>query len=206
MPQSTPLEKIESDDAPDAGGSDSERVQRIIQEMNRGGAESPGEPEPHQPMYQQQSNQQLPMHAQQQQQQQMPNPQMGYHMYQPPNMMPPQPMMGPGMVPYGQQPHYVQEHEVREEKHVVPAQAPVAPAKKNMWAHITDALKMPFVVACVFFILSLPVVDLYLSKYAHWAFSSGGQLSLAGIGIKAVVAATLIGLYDTIDNLISRFL
>lgn len=206
MPQSTPLENIESNDVPDSGNaSDSERVQRIIQEMSRGGDESPGE-EQHTPNYQPQQQ----MHSQPQYQMPPPQqqqPQMGYHMYQPPNMMPPQPMMGPGMVPYHQQQevqqrqaYYEQEQEPREEKPVAP------PAKKNMWAHITDALKMPFVVACVFFFLSLPVVDLYLSKYAHWAFSSGGQLSLAGIGLKAIVAASIIGVYDTLDNLISRFL
>lgn len=33
MTQSTPLEKIDNDESPD-NGSDSERVQRIIQEMN----------------------------------------------------------------------------------------------------------------------------------------------------------------------------
>ena len=36
MPQSTPLENIESDNVQEAGGSDEERVQRIIREMNAG--------------------------------------------------------------------------------------------------------------------------------------------------------------------------
>ena len=202
MTQSTPLEKIDNDESPD-NGSDSERVQRIIQEMNRGGADSPGEPESHQQMYQQQAPPQYqqapPQYQHAPPQYQQAQQQMNYQMYQPPNMMPPQQLMGHGMMPYPQQEH---EHEAREEKPV----APTPVAKKNMWAHITDALKMPFVVACVFFVLSLPVVDLYLSKYAHWAFSSGGQLSLAGIGLKAVAAASIIGVYDTVDNLISRFL
>ena len=98
---------------------------------------------------------------------------------------------------------YEQEHE--EQHHEPSPPPPVAPAKKNIWAHITDALKLPVVVAFVFFILSLPIVDVYLSKYAHWAFSSGGQLSIPGIALKAVVAGTVMGIYDTLDNFVSRF-
>jgi hypothetical protein len=220
MTQSTPLDKIESGEIPETGGSDSERVQRIIQEMNRGDTESPGEPEP---MYQQMPSQQMGRQMGQQMGPPMSHPsmdqqmgppmsqqmghqpmgqQMEYHMYQQPHMMPPQQLMGHGMTPYPEQEREVREvREVREEKVIPPV-----PAKKNMWAHITDTLKIPFVVACVFFILTLPIVDLYLSKQAHWAFSSGGQLSIPGIALKAVVAGSLIGLYDTVDNLISRFL
>jgi hypothetical protein len=84
------------------------------------------------------------------------------------------------------------------------APEPPAPAKKNVFAHITDALKLPVVVALVFFLLSLPVVDLYLSRYAHWAFSSGGNLSIAGLAIKSLGAGLIMGVYDTLDKVISR--
>jgi hypothetical protein len=149
--------------------------------------------------------QDLPM-QQQQQQMQQPN----YHMYQPPNMVPPQPLMGPGMVPYHmqqQQQQQQQEHYQNQQQQQQQQEEPPMPtvAKKNIWAHITDALKLPFIVAALFFILSLPIVDKYLSKYAHWAFSSGGQLSVAGIAVKAVFAGTLMGVYDVLDSLLSRF-
>jgi hypothetical protein len=204
MGQSTPLDKIENDISEGGNATDDMRVQRILHEIN-GSNDTPGNQEmvPQQqgqmPVYQD-----LPMQQQQQQmQQQQPN----YHMYQPPNMVPPQPLMGPGMVPYQmmqqqqQQEHYQNQQQQQQEQQ---QEQPVV-AKKNIWAHITDALKMPFIVAALFFILSLPIVDKYLSKYAHWAFSSGGQLSVAGIAVKAVFAGTLMGVYDVLDSLLSRF-
>ena len=200
MSHSTPLDKIENDVADGGNASDAVRVQRILQEINGGGDEAPGQQQQQQMQMQQQQQQQM---YQEQQQQQGPPP--GYHMYQPPHAMPPQQLMGPGMVPYGNQheqrgpPQYEQEEPQREPP------PPPAPAKKNVWAHITDALKLPVVVAFVFFLLSLPIVDVYLSKYAHWAFSSGGQLSLPGIALKAVVAGTVMGIYDTLDSFVSRF-
>jgi hypothetical protein len=199
MSQSTPLDKIENDVSDGGNASDEARVQRILQEINGGGDEAPG-----QQQQQQQQQRQMPMQQQQHmyQEQQQQQPPAGYHMYQPPHAMPPQQLMGPGMVPYAQEqmapPRQQQQYEPEE-----PA-AP-APAKKNVWAHITDALKLPVVVAFVFFLLSLPVVDVYLAKYAHWAFSSGGQLSIAGIAVKAVVAGTVMGIYDTLDGVVSRF-
>jgi hypothetical protein len=188
MPQSTPLDKIENDISEGGNTSDDMRVQRILQEIN-GTNESPGESMP-------QQQQQMPVYQEQIPQQ----PQQNYHMYQAPHSMPPQQLMGPGMVPYPvQQPHFEQ-YQNKEQ----PPEPPVV-QKKNIWAHITDALKLPFIVAALFFVLSLPVVDKYLSKYAHWAFSSGGQLSISGIALKAVFAGTLMGVYDMLDNLVSRF-
>jgi hypothetical protein len=201
MSQSTPLDKIENDVSDSGNTSDAMRVQRILQEINGGGDEAPGQQQapPHMqqppqhmqqpPMYQDHPNQGAPP---------------GYHMYQPPHSMPPQQLMGPGMVPFQHEqmmpPRQQQQHEQEEQ-----VAAPPLPAKKNVWAHITDALKLPVVVAFVFFLLSLPMVDVTLSKYAHWAFSSGGQLSLPGIALKAVVAGTIMGIYDTLDNFVSRF-
>ena len=218
MSHSTPLDQIENET--DNRTEDDARVQRIIQEMKGGGSdESPGQQkQPQQQQYQQQmyqeqqQQQQPPMYQQQQQQPPMYQPpqqqQQGYHMYQPPHVMPPQQLMGPGMVPYHNENMESNEH---YEQHNTPpppppaAEAP-APSKKNIWAHITDALKLPVVVAFVFFILSLPIVDTNLSKYASWAFSSGGQLSISGIALKAAVAGTVMGIYDMVDSLISRFL
>ena len=198
MSQSTPLDKIENDVADGGNASDAVRVQRILQEINGGGDEAPGQQQQQQMQMQQQQQQQM-----YQEQQQQPPP--GYHMYQPPHSMPPQQLMGPGMVPYANEQRPQPQYEREEPQHEPPPPPPPAPAKKNVWAHITDALKLPVVVAFVFFLLSLPIVDVYLSKYAHWAFSSGGQLSLPGIALKAVVAGTVMGIYDTLDSFVSRF-
>jgi hypothetical protein len=56
----------------------------------------------------------------------------------------------------------------------------------------------------VFFLFSLPVVDLYMAKYVPWAFSAGGNLSIPGLVLKALAAGAVMGVYDTIDKLISR--
>ena len=180
MPQSTPLDKIDSHDGQP---SDEERVKRIIQEMNAPN-DSPGDSHP-------QGQQQAPpqQYQQEPQYQQMPPPQ-----YQPQyQQMPPQYMQ--------QQQQHVQ-RQVEEEELV--KEEPVA-VKKNIWAHIADVLKLPFVVAIVFFLLSLPVVDVYLAKYASWAFSSGGTLTLAGIAVKSLTAGSIMGIYDTLDKTISKF-
>jgi len=178
MPQSTPLEKIETNEIPDGPASDEERVQRIIHEMNSGDAE----PEAPGPSYQQQ--------------------QQGPPQYQP---MPGNPVMGRPMA-YQQQDDAPVQQQQQQQQQQQPMPEPVEPvvAKKNIFAHITDAFKLPLVVAIVFFLFSLPVVDLHLAKYVPWAFSSGGHLSIPGLAIKALAAGTVMGLYDTIDKLVSR--
>lgn len=180
MPQSTPLEKI---DSPEEAPSDEERVKRIIQEMNNtneGPGPSPGNNDQGPPQYA----------PEQYQQQGAPQYQQGPPQYQP------MPMQGGPQYIERQEPRHVEEPEPVKEEPVI--------VKKNIWAHITDALKLPFVVSIVFFLLSLPIVDVYIAKYASWAFSSGGTLTMAGIAVKALVAGSVMGIYDTIDKAVSR--
>jgi len=213
MPSSTPLDRIESNDIPDNQASDEDRVQRIIQEMN-GGAEEPPQQAPpgrnedaHAPPYQQmpapqqyqqmppQQQGQPPMYMQGQQQQ------MAGHNGQQPYMMPPPAQYGQPQQMHQQQ----QEEEEQRHEPEAPSNMVVTPSKKNIWAHIADIFKLPIVVAIVFFLLNLPIVDVQLAKYAHWAFSSGGHLSMGGMALKAVVAGAVLGIYDTLDKLVSRF-
>jgi len=201
MPSSTPLDKIESNEIPDSQASDEERVQRIIQEMNSGGAdEQQQEPPGRQEMAMQQDAE-----RERQYQQQQPPPGMMMQQRQP---MGPDSMMGGPPVYYPPQgaPAQREQREQREQYNEPPEapSAPEPPPKKNIWAHITDALKLPFVVAFVFFLLSLPVVDVYLAKYAQWAFSSGGHLSYGGLALKAASAGLIMGVYDTLDKFVSR--
>jgi hypothetical protein len=187
MPVSTPLDKIDADAVPDNQASDEDRVQRIIQEMNGGSdREPPGRGE-----------------EQEHPSQQMPPPQQTIHYMQQggPPMHPPN---FPQMPAHMYQQLMQQEQEVRQEKEQEPEKRVEEPVKKNIWAHITDVLKLPFVVTIVFFLLSLPVVDTYLAKYASWAFSSSGTLTLYGIAVKAVSAGAIMGVYDTLDKVISR--
>jgi len=177
MPSSTPLENIESNNIPDNQASDEERVQRIIREMNAGDEQETPGGEP----------------------QAMPPP----GQYQLPPQMPPQMMANEGRDRGREMLHPSMMYQQ-------PVAAPVeaekpASSKKNVWAHISDAFKLPLVVAVLFFLLSQPIVDVYLSKYAHWAFSSGGHLSMAGLALKALTAGAVMGVYDTLDKLVSRF-
>lgn len=183
MPASTPLDKID-ETVPDNQASDEERVQRIIQEMN-GGANS-NEPPGREEMMEHPSSQ-------------MPPPNMQYQ------AMPMQPPMQPHMMNQYMQQQQQQQHQEQQQQQEPEKPVDESP-KKNIWAHITDVLKLPFVVTIVFFLLSLPVVDTYLAKYAAWAFSSSGTLTLYGIAIKAVSAGAIMGIYDTLDKLVSRFL
>lgn len=186
MPQSTPLEKIETNEVPDGQASDEERVQRIIREMNSGDEQQPSEAPG--PSYRQQQEPAAYQH------------QGGPPVYQP---LAGAPMMGRPMVGYA--PQYdapVQQGQGQAQAHEA-APEPVV-SKKNVFAHITDALKLPIVVALVFFLFSLPVVDVHLAKYAPWAFSAGGNLSIPGLAVKALAAGAVMGLYDTIDKLVSR--
>ena len=182
----TPLNKIESNEVSEPQTSDEDRVKRIMADMNSGAEE------PEQERVQDAPGRQGP-------------PQFEYQADQmPPGMMP------PGMMPMGHpmmgrpMPQQLMQTAPQQQYQEPATTEPPAPAKKNVFAHITDALKLPVVVALVFFLLSLPVVDLYLSRYAHWAFSSGGNLSIAGLAIKSLAAGLIMGVYDTLDKLISR--
>ena len=64
-----------------------------------------------------------------------------------------------------------------------------------MWSNLLDNLFDPLVVAILVFTLSLPVLQTFLSKYATWAFSLGGQLSWLGLIAKSVLAGVLFALY-----------
>jgi hypothetical protein len=193
MPASTPLDKIDTDNAPDNQASDEDRVQRIIQEMNGGSDREPpgrGEEQEH-------PSQQMP-----------PSQTLQYMQQGGPPMHPPNfPQMPPHMYAQMMQQQQQQMHEPRHEREPEPEPEKHVeePVKKNIWAHITDILKLPFVVTIVFFLLSLPIVDTYIAKYAGWAFSSSGTLTLYGIAAKAVSAGAIMGVYDTLDKVISRF-
>lgn len=186
MPQSTPLDKIEADTVPDKEASDEERVSRIIQEMNSDNDETaPGVPQ----MQQQQQQDQQPQFNR------IPN---STRYVADPAMQP-----HPSQMMYDEPDNRVRQNDAPANKIEEPV---MASAKKNIWAHITDIFKIPVIVSVIFFILSLPIVDVYLAKYAGWAFSSSGTLNMTGLAVKALGAGVIMGLYETIDKLISRFL
>lgn len=179
MLKSTPLNKIEENDIPDKEASDEERVSRIIQEINGGDAEG---------------QHKIPGGSQENEMNQMPTA----TRYVPDSVMQPHPSeLMNDMQMRGRE---IPDINKPEEP------VPVASSKKNVWAHITDIFKLPVIVGVIFFVLSLPIVDVYLAKYANWAFSNSGTLNMTGLAVKALGAGAIMGVYETIDKLISRFL
>lgn len=181
----TPIDALESGNVPNA--ADASRMAEILRDMNASGADvaAGGAPMPPPQMMPQMQQQQ--MMPQMQQQQMMPQMQQ-----QMPMMPMPMNAMGgmngqvPMMVQQQQQPNFVPYDDE-------PSNA-IAP-KKNVWSNILDGLVDPFVVAVLIFTLSLPVLQTFLSKYATWAFSLGGQLSWLGLIAKSVLGAVLFALY-----------
>ena len=60
--------------------------------------------------------------------------------------------------------------------------------KKNWYARILDDLKTPLVVALIFFVLSLPAVNLLVSHYFPALVLPTGNLSTVGLAAKSLVA------------------
>ena len=183
----TPIDALESGNVTNA--ADASRMAEILRDMNASGADvaagGAAMPPPQ-------------MMPQMQQQQQM-MPQMQQQMM--PQMQMPMPMnaMGPVGSMNGQLPMMVQQQQQQQQQQqpsFVPYDdEPTNAPKKNVWSNILDRLVDPLIVAVLIFTLSLPVLQTFLSKYATWAFSLGGQLSWLGLIAKSLLGAVLFALY-----------
>jgi hypothetical protein len=60
--------------------------------------------------------------------------------------------------------------------------------KKNWYARIIDEMKTPLVIAMIFFVLSLPAVNLLIAHYVPYLVLPTGNLSFVGIGAKSLLA------------------
>ena len=174
----TPIDALESGNVTNA--ADASRMAEILRDMNASGADvaAGGAPMP--------PPQMMPQMQPQMQQQMMPQMQ---QMPMPMNAMAPIGSMNgqmPMMVQQQQQPNFVPYDDE-------PSNA--TGPKKNVWSNILDRLIDPLIVAVLIFTLSLPVLQTFLSKYATWAFSLGGQLSWLGLIAKSVLGAVLFALY-----------
>ena len=179
----TPIEALESGNVPNS--ADASRMAEILRDMNASGAEVAGSI-PMQP-----SMQQMP-----QMQPQMPQMQM-------PPMMSQDPMAANSMT--GQIPMMVQQQQQQMPTNFVPYEEDstrtYAP-NKNIWSNRLDNLIDPLIVAVLVFTLSLPVLQTFLSKYATWAFSLGGQLSWGGLIAKSALAGVLFALYKIAGSML----
>jgi len=172
----TPIDSLESGNVTNA--ADASRMAQILQDMNASGAEVASGSVPPPQMMQQMPQQQMPQMQPMQQMQmgQLPMPMGGMNGQMP--MMVQQQQQQPNFVPY-------------DDESSGSRNGP----KKNIWSNLLDNLFDPLIVAILVFTLSLPVLQTFLSKYATWAFSLGGQLSWLGLIAKSVLAGVLFALY-----------
>ena len=65
---------------------------------------------------------------------------------------------------------------------------------------ILQWLRAPLAVGIIVFLLNLPVVTSILSRYAVWMYLSSGEISIAGLFIKALMAAGLFAVYQGVST------
>jgi hypothetical protein len=95
----------------------------------------------------------------------------------------------PGMAPY---------HGSMATPQTAPTQ-PV-PVKPQGWRELVfDQLRLPIAVAGIVFLLNLPVITTILSRYASWMYLNSGEISIAGLFMKALLAALLFAIYQGIS-------
>ena len=115
----------------------------------------------------------------------------------------------PPMISQGQQmmppmmPHMSQMPQMpRQQQHYVPIEDDRKPTKKNVWSTTLERIRDPLFVSLLVFVLSLPVLHIFLGKYASWAFAVGGQLSWLGLIALSLLAGLLFGTYKTASDLL----
>ena len=115
--------------------------------------------------------------------------------------MPPQMAQMPPQMPMDRLPPPIQARQgyepIHEERSVPYYPQIQHQAKRNMWGSITNVIREPMIVAILMFVLSLPVLHTYGSKFVPWAFAVGGQLSWLGLGFLSVLAGSLFGVIRT---------
>lgn len=86
-----------------------------------------------------------------------------------------------------------------------PPSLPVPGPKPLNWKEaILQHLRAPFVVGVIVFLLNMPVITTVFSRYASWMYLSSGEISVAGLLVKTVLAAGLFLVYQTVSGLLDR--
>jgi len=74
-----------------------------------------------------------------------------------------------------------------------PVQQPtlIETAKGNMYSDIISQIKQPLLVAIIVFIVSLPIVNVLIGHYIPSLLRIGGDLTTAGLAVKALIGGFL---------------
>lgn len=187
MPQSTPLDQLA---APEITAADEERVKRILAEMN---ADSTIQPPPPVGISPPAVISEPPITTSTGQIRMDPAAARAHVIGKStPTLADFQAMFQaapPGMAPYHGS------MAAPQTAHVVPV-----PVKPQGWRELVfDQLRLPLAVAAIVFLLNLPVITSILSRYASWMYLNSGEISIAGLFMKALLAALLFAIYQGIS-------
>jgi len=67
-----------------------------------------------------------------------------------------------------------------------------------------QSLREPMAVAILVFLLNLPVVTSILSRYASWMYLNSGEISVAGLVVKALLAGSIFLAYQFINGFFEK--
>jgi len=73
------------------------------------------------------------------------------------------------------------------------------PVPTSIWTMVVQQIRAPLVVVGIVFFLNLPIVTSVMSRYASWMYLGSGEISISGLIVKALMAGTLFGVYQTLS-------
>jgi hypothetical protein len=77
-----------------------------------------------------------------------------------------------------------------------PMLPPTAKSGSDWRTTLATYTRGPIIVAIIVFLLNMPAVTAVLSRYASWMYLSSGEISIAGLLVKAAIAAGLYAVYQ----------
>lgn len=187
-------------DTQGGGGGDGDLVQKILSDMNipTGGAgERRAAPPPlpaQTPVYQQQmsanSTQQLSMDSRIPQSHMIgnehPTPADFASAIGPMQNMPSMPGLSAMAFPQQQQQHFPQNPYVQGGQHQQMAGGYEAPSK-NLYGRVLEEMKVPFVVALLFFVFSLPPIRVLIAHYLPSLIKQTGEFQTTGLALVSLL-------------------
>jgi hypothetical protein len=81
--------------------------------------------------------------------------------------------------------------------------ATLAPRKESNFSW-KQSLREPLAVMILVFLLNLPVVTSILSRYASWMYLNSGEISVAGLVVKALLAGLIFFTYQFINGFFEK--
>ena len=67
-----------------------------------------------------------------------------------------------------------------------------------------QSLREPLAVAILVFLLNLPIVTSILSRYASWMYLNSGEISVAGLVVKALLAGSVFFVYQFVNGFFEK--